>query len=87
MQLDTKDTPPDWETKWANEEWDVDTLHLTEDEQRFLEELQSEVLPRHMPVWDWNLPFAEKIIVMMRRYSENDSSAGTGDTGPRLPGQ
>jgi len=71
MKLDAKDTPPDWETKWANEEWDVDTLHLTADEQRFLTELQREVLPRHMPVWDWNLPFAEKIIVMMRRYSES----------------
>ena len=69
MNLNPNDTPPDWETNWPSE-WDVDTLNLTEDEQRFVQELQSEVLPRHMAPWDWNLPFAEKIIVMMRRYSQ-----------------
>lgn len=76
MKLDPNNTPPEWETKWANEEWTVNTLHLTEDEQRFIEELKREVLPRHMPVWDWNLPFAEKIIVMMRRYSEKSDYPG-----------
>ena len=71
MKLDPNDAPPGWETKWGNLEWTVDTLSLTEDEQVFLTELCREVLPRHMPVWDWNLPFAEKIIVMLRRYSEH----------------
>lgn len=49
MQLNPNDTPPEWETKWAENEWEPESLNFTEDEQKFLDELTSEVLPRHMP--------------------------------------
>jgi hypothetical protein len=55
----------DWEE--FIEDWKVDTLKLTPFEERIIEQLTSEVLPRHMPIHDWNLPYAEACILVLRR--------------------
>ncbi len=55
-----------WEEGFYDSDWHVDTLHLTDFEKNIIEALTS-ALPRHMPVYDWNLPYAEGIILILRR--------------------
>lgn len=54
-----------WEEDFDN--WTVQTLTLTKFEEDLIESITSEVLPRHMPIHDWNLPYAEGIILVLRR--------------------
>lgn len=55
-----------WEDGFYDGDWKVNTLHLTDFEKSVVESL-TEALPRHMPVYDWNLPYAEGIILILRR--------------------
>lgn len=56
----------DWEEHFYESEWTVDTLKLTKTEEKIIEELGT-FLPRHMAVYDWNLPYAEETILIIRR--------------------
>ena len=72
MSLDKLFNFSELEKEWSDidnfyeDEWEPDTLDLTETEKEILEELTSNLLPRHMAVYDWNLPYAELIILKLR---------------------
>ncbi len=66
LSLNTSELSKEWEISFYESAWDVDTLTLTDDERVLVEEMQS-LLPRHMPVYDWNRPYAEAIILIIRR--------------------
>lgn len=55
----------EWEIDFEN--WTVETLKLTKFEEEIIEELTDNVLPRHMPIHDWNLPYAEACLLALRR--------------------
>ena len=57
-----------WEEDFEN--WQPDTLTLTELEAAIIKAITSNVLPRHMPIHDWNLPYAEACILAIRREIE-----------------
>jgi len=56
----------DWEDGFYESEWSVDSFSMTEVEENICKEICS-FLPRHMLVYDWNLPYAEEIILIIRR--------------------
>lgn len=64
----------EWEEGFYENEWEVDTVDMTELEEKICMELTS-FLPRHMLRYDWNLPYAEKIILIVRRALANSSVA------------
>lgn len=47
------------------EKWSVEN-NLSESEKEMAEVLMDKILPRHMPYFDWNRPFAEASIVVLR---------------------
>lgn len=56
----------DWVDSFYESEWTVDTLTLTQFEKDLIEELIS-FLPRHdSGTYDWNLPYAEMIVLIVR---------------------
>lgn len=55
-----------WEESFYEDDWEPDSMTLTKLETEILSELE-EFLPRHMPVYDWNLPYAEEVILIIRR--------------------
>ena len=55
-----------WENDFYESGWHVDSLKLTDFEKDILSELTT-FLPRHMDVYDWNLPYAEEMILIVRR--------------------
>ena len=55
-----------WEDGFYGSDWEVDSLSLTETEANIHQSLR-EFLPRHMAVYDWNLPYADEIILIIRR--------------------
>jgi hypothetical protein len=57
----------DWEEGFYESNWEPDTLNTTDTEDKIIKELTDNFLPRHMPIYDWNLPYAEMIIVIIRR--------------------
>ena len=60
-----------WENGFYESEWEPDTLSLTETEKAIIEEMRS-FLPRHLPVYDWNLPYAEAILLIFRRHLKSE---------------
>lgn len=58
----------DWEDNF--DDWDVKTLELTPFEEEIIKELTENVLPRHMPIHDWNLPYAEGCVLVLRRLMD-----------------
>jgi hypothetical protein len=73
MKLNIDELDKDWEEGFYDGDWDPHTLNTTEDEEEFLKEMRS-FLPRHMPVYDWNTPYAEAILLHMRRLAAKSSS-------------
>lgn len=55
----------EWE-EWFDE-WKPETLKLTSFEEKLIDDWTSNCLPRHMPTHDWNLPYAESCILVLRR--------------------
>lgn len=55
-----------WEEGFYESAWHVDTLQLTDTEEKIVGEITS-FFPRHMLVYDWNLPYAEEVILIIRR--------------------
>lgn len=66
LKLNTEELTKEWEEDFYESAWGVNTLTLTDDETALVKEMQS-LLPRHMPVYDWSLPYAEAIILIIRR--------------------
>lgn len=56
-----------WEESFYEDGWKPDTLKYTEKEKKIINELTT-FLPRHMPGYDWNLPYAEAILLIFRRH-------------------
>ena len=56
-----------WESSFYESAWEVHTLNLTKTEKAIIDELTT-FLPRHMAVYDWNLPYAEEVILCVRRH-------------------
>ena len=67
MDLNCEELDKPWEEDFYDDSWKPDTLNCTETENNILEELTS-FLPRHMPLYDWNLPYAEEILLIFRRH-------------------
>ena len=66
--FNTNELSATWEDGFFDDDWEPDTLNLTDSEKKIIEDLKS-FLPRHMPVYDWNLPYAEKIILILRKHA------------------
>lgn len=66
-KLNFKELSKDWEDNFYEDAWQPDTLTYTEIEKKILEELTT-FLPRHMQLYDWNLPYADEIILIFRRH-------------------
>lgn len=67
LDLNFDELTKDWEEHFYESEWKPDTLKYTGTEKKILEELTT-FLPRHMDVYDWNLPYADEIILIFRRH-------------------
>lgn len=61
-----EETEKSWEESFYESDWEVDTLTKTKVEEAISHEL-SYFLPRHMMPYDWNLPFIDEIILVIRR--------------------
>ena len=77
MGLNFDETSREWEGHFYESDWHYDTLMLTETEQKIIKELTT-FLPRHMAVYDWNLPYAEEILLIFRRHLKNDIKRNNG---------
>ncbi len=75
MDLNFDELKKDWEDRFFNGDWSQGTLEYTETEKKIIEEL-SEFLPRHMYFYDWNLPYAEKILLIFRRHLNKKNRSG-----------
>lgn len=64
-QFNAKELDKKWADDFYDSAWTTDTLELTDFEKDLIEEMTS-FLPRHMDVYDWNLPYAEMIILIIR---------------------
>ncbi|MCK5608903.1 hypothetical protein KAR91_43925, partial [Candidatus Pacearchaeota archaeon] len=63
MDLNCEELKKEWEEAFYESEWKPDTLKCTKTEEDIISELKA-LLPRHMPVYDWNLPYAEEILLI-----------------------
>lgn len=68
IKLNTEELKKDWVESFYEGDWTVDTLNLTDFEKSVIEELKT-FLPRHMEVYDWNLPYAEMIVLILRNVA------------------
>lgn len=62
----TTPTLKDWEEGFYESNWEPNTLDYSPSEKEWIEKVTS-FLPRHMAPYDWNLPFAEMILLITRR--------------------
>lgn len=65
--FNTEETKKDWQETFYESDWEPDTLNKTEIESAISSELSS-FLPRHMEVYDWNLPYIDYIILVVRKH-------------------
>ena len=65
VYLDIKERK--WEKEFYESEWGVGTIKILDNEKEFMEDMGT-FMPRHMPVYDWNLPYNEFILLKIRRY-------------------
>jgi len=72
LELNTNELTKPWEPGFYESQWEVNTLSLTNDEKAVLADMQS-FLPRHMPVYDWSRPYAEAIILILRRRAASSN--------------
>lgn len=72
IDLNFSETSKDWEQSFYEGAWNPDTLTKTETENAITEEL-TRFLPRHMYWYDWNLPYADEIILIIRRHLKPDA--------------
>jgi hypothetical protein len=70
MIINTEELKKGWEGHFYESAWNVGTLHCTKTEEEIIKELTT-FLPRHMPTYDWNLPYAEEILLIFRRHLAN----------------
>lgn len=61
------ETKKDWQDHFYESAWESDTLTKTPLEMEIEEEL-STFLPRHMEVYDWNLPYIDFITLVVRKH-------------------
>lgn len=66
MDLNFNELEKDWEENFYDGGWESNTLIYTDTEKKIMKELK-EFLPRHMPYYDWNLPYTEEILLIFRR--------------------
>ena len=67
MKLNFKELNRDWEENFHDGDWEPDTLEYTDIEKKIVDELKV-FLPRHMDYYDWNLPYADGILMIFRRH-------------------
>ena len=67
MALNYEELNKEWEESFYESGWEPDTLKYTETENNIVNELKA-FLPLHMPEYDWNLPYAEEILLIFRRH-------------------
>ena len=63
--FNTKDVNHDWIESFYEGGWNNSDMKFTEFENLILGE-RSYFLPRHMPYYDWNKPYAEAMILIIR---------------------
>lgn len=68
LQFNTEELNKVWEEGFYDSEWEPGTLTLTPDEEKIVKDICS-ILPRHMHVYDWERPFAEMILLSLRRHA------------------
>ena len=73
MDLNFNELNKDWEDSFYEGDWDSDSLEYTETEKKIVEEL-TRFLPRHMYYYDWNLPYADEILLIFRRHLNKKTS-------------
>lgn len=57
----------EWQEQFYESEWHPDTLKKTQLEKDIEKELGT-FLPRHMDVYDWNLPYIDFITLVVRKH-------------------
>lgn len=67
MELNLNELNKKWEKSFYEDGWQSDTLKYTETEKKIIKDLLA-FLPRHLPVYDWNLPYADEILLIFRRH-------------------
>jgi len=67
MNLNFKELNKKWEHNFYESSWEPDTLEYTSLERKIIDELKA-FLPRHMACYDWNLPYADAILLIFRRH-------------------
>jgi len=67
MDLNFQELNKKWENGFYESEWEPDTLEYTATERKIIYELKT-FLPRHMTCYDWNLPYADAILLIFRRH-------------------
>ncbi len=60
----------DWEESFYESDWHPDTIQYTPKEKEWVEEM-GYFLPRHMNIYDWNLPYIDYILLSIRRKFTN----------------
>lgn len=63
--FDTDDVNHEWIENFYESGWNSSDMKFTNFEKQILEELET-FLPRHMPVYDWNRPYAQVVILIIR---------------------
>jgi hypothetical protein len=79
MDLNFEETKKDWEDEFYESEWEPDTLTYTATEKNIIQELTT-FLPRHLQVYDWNLPYADAILLIFRRHLAQNNKGGQAET-------
>ena len=73
MDLNFQELNKNWEHNFYESDWDPDTLEYTATEKKIIDELKT-FLPRHMDCYDWNLPYADAILLIFRRHLKANQS-------------
>jgi hypothetical protein len=66
-RFNLSETEKDWQEHFYEGEWSPDTLTKTQLELDIEAELGT-FLPRHMDVYDWNLPYIDFITLVVRKH-------------------
>ena len=73
-ELNFTEPTKEWENSFYESEWSCDTLKYSKVEEDIIKELTT-FLPRHMSPYDWNLPFADEIILIFRRHLQSSKQS------------